>query len=85
MADESLSLVQSGDSLKEHKIEPFELDVEHVLRQKSHGEMFVMRHIVGPQDVAAATHSAESWILFEYWTRIIETYGVRQSFGPDKC
>ena len=57
MADESLSLVQSGDSLKEHKIKSFELDVEHVLRRKSHGEMFKMRHIVGPQDVAAATHA----------------------------
>ena len=80
MADESLSLVQSGDSLKEHKIKPLELDVEHVLRRKSHGEMFKMRHIVGPHDVAAATHSVESGILFEYWTRIIEIYGVRQSF-----
>ena len=42
--------------------------------------MFKMRHIVGPQDVAAATHSVESGILFEYWTRMIEIYGVRQSF-----
>ena len=81
MADESLSLVQSGDSLKKkHKIRPFELDVEHVLRQKSHGGVFKMRHIVGPQDVAAATHSTESGVLFEYWTRIIEIYGVKQSF-----